>query len=186
MRVRIHGGRRPSPLNLQERGRLARVSGRAVAANLPSHIPQRMVDRTRSLLEKMGLEFRVEPLRVRADSPGAGIFLTAEYENVSAGFNALGRRGLSSEAVAEQAVAALKTHRDSGAALDVHLADQVLLPMALAEGESEFTVERVSRHLTTHAWVIEQFGLGPVSLHPADGETGRVRTIGKGETQEPL
>ena len=101
------------------------MSGRAVAANLPSHSPQRMADRARSRLERTGLEARAEPFRVRVAFPGEGIFLTAEYENVSAGFNALGRRGFSSEAVAGQAVTALARHRDSCAALDAHLAKPV-------------------------------------------------------------
>jgi RNA 3'-terminal phosphate cyclase (ATP) len=163
----IHGlgaGARPAPLTLVERGRLEQVRGRAVAANLPSHIPQRMADRARSLLADAGIQARVDPLRVRATSAGAGIFLAAEYEHARAGFSALGARGKASELVAEEAVAALLDHRRSGAALDEHLADQLVLPMALAGGISRFSVERVTRHLTTNAWVVEQFGLARVII----------------------
>ena len=183
IRVRIKGmglgEGRLAPLTLIERGRPIGVRGRAVAANLPSHIPQRMADRARSLLEKMGVDTRIEPLRVRAACPGAGIFVMAEYENVSAGFSALGRRGVSSEAVAEDAVAQLKAHHDSGAALDVHLADQLLLPMALAAGESSFTTERISPHLTTNAWVIEQFAIARVVVEAPEGKPGRVTIEGR-------
>jgi RNA 3'-terminal phosphate cyclase (ATP) len=157
-------GLKPSPLTLVERGALRRVRGRAVAANLPSHIPQRMADRARSLLVEAGVDARIEPLRVRAACAGAGIFLAAEYDHVRAGFNALGARGKPSEAVAEEAVATLLAHRDSGAALDQHLADQLILPLALAGGESRFSVEQVTRHLITNAWVVEQFGLARVSI----------------------
>jgi RNA 3'-terminal phosphate cyclase (ATP) len=151
-----------SPLNLIERGSLRRVKGRAVAANLPAHIPQRMTDRAHSLLKGAGLDAHIEPLRVRAACAGAGIFLTAEYEGVRAGFSALGAKGKPSEAVAEEAVVALLAHRDSGQALDQHLADQLVLPMALAGGASSFSAERVSRHLATNNWVIEQFGVAQV------------------------
>jgi RNA 3'-terminal phosphate cyclase (ATP) len=167
MRGTIQGlgtGLKPSPLTLVERGALRRAWGRAVAANLPSHIPQRMADRARSLLAEAGVDARIEPLRVRAACAGAGIFLTAEYDHVRAGFNALGAKGKPSEAVAEEAVAALLAHRDSGAALDQHLADQLVLPLALAGGESRFSVEQVTRHLVTNAWVVEQFGLARVSI----------------------
>jgi RNA 3'-terminal phosphate cyclase (ATP) len=157
-------GLKPSPLTLVERGALRRVWGRAVAANLPSHIPQRMADRARSLLAQAGVAARIEPLRVRAACAGAGIFLTAEYDTIRAGFNALGAKGKPSEAVAEEAVAALLAHRDSGAALDQHLADQIVLPLSLAGDESHFSVERVTRHLITNAWVVEQFGLARVSI----------------------
>jgi RNA 3'-terminal phosphate cyclase (ATP) len=101
---------------------------------------------------------------VRAACPGAGIFLVAEYEGVRAGFSALGAKGKPSEVVAEEAVAALLAHRDSGAALDCHLADQLVLPLALAGGVSRFSVERVSRHLTTNIWVVSQFGLARASI----------------------
>ena len=153
-----------SPLALVERGALRRLWGRAVAANLPSHIPQRMATRAHSLLKGAGVDARIEPLRVRAACAGAGIFLVAEYEGVRAGFSALGVKGKPSEAVAEEAVAALLAHRESGAVLDQHLADQVVLPLALAGGTSSFTVERVSRHLTTNMWVVEQFGLARASV----------------------
>lgn len=167
LRAAVHGlanGQGLSPLMLVERGELHRVWGRAVAANLPAHIPQRMADRACSLLREAGIDARVEPLRVRAACAGAGIFLTAEYENVRAGFNALGEKGKSSETVAEEAVAAVLAHRASGGTLDEHLADQIILPLALAEGTSRFSVERVSRHLSTNAWVVEQFGLARVSV----------------------
>jgi len=152
------------PLTQVERGTLRRVWGRAVAANLPSHIPQRMATRAHSLLKSAGIEARIEPLRVRAACAGAGIFLTAEYEDTRAGFSALGSVGKPSEVVAEEAVAALLGHRDSGAVLDQHLADQLILPLALAGGDSRFTAERVSRHLTTNAWVVEQFDLARISI----------------------
>jgi len=155
---------KPSPLTQVKRGALRRVRGRAVAANLPSHIPQRMVTRARSLLEGAGVDARIEPLRVRAACAGAGIFLTAEYEDVCAGFSALGAKGKPSEVVAEEAVAALLDHRDSGAAFDQYLADQLILPLALAGGASSYTAERVSRHLTTNAWVVERFNLARISI----------------------
>jgi RNA 3'-terminal phosphate cyclase (ATP) len=118
-----------------------------------------MATRARSLLAGVGIKARVDPLRIRAACAGAGIFLTAEYEHARAGFSALGVKGKPSEVVAEEAVAALLAHRDSGAALDEHLADQLVLPLTLTGSEVSFSVERVSRHLTTNAWVVEQFGL---------------------------
>ena len=105
------------PINLAERGQLLSISGRAVAANLPAHIPQRMADRARSLLERAAPRVNIEPLRVRATCAGAALFLAADYEHVRVGFNSLGARGKSSEAVAEEAAGALLAHKQSGAAL---------------------------------------------------------------------
>jgi RNA 3'-terminal phosphate cyclase (ATP) len=175
IRARIRG--RPGPLvglDLDQPGELVRVQGRAVAANLPSHIPQRMADRARGLLAKAGIASRIEPLRVRAACPGAGLFLSAEYEQVCGGFSALGERGKASEAVAEEAVAALLAHRTSGAGLEAHLADQLLVPLALAEGRSRVSVEEVSSHLSTSAWVIERFGLARVRIGASSSPPHRV------------
>lgn len=165
----------PTPLTLTAPGELRRVSGRAVAANLPAHIPQRMVDRAQALLAETDVADEIVPERVRAACPGAGIFLVAEYDNVRCGFSALGEVGKPSEQVAEEAVENLQTHQLSGAALDIHLADQILLPLAFAGGVSEFTVPRISQHLETNAHVIEQFSVAEISLSSDAAGVARVR-----------
>jgi RNA 3'-terminal phosphate cyclase (ATP) len=166
--------RKPLALSLMEHGPLRRVGGRAVAANLPAHIPQRMSDRARALLEALDVPIDIRAERVRAACPGAGIFLAAEYENVPAGFTCLGAIGKSSEAVAEEAVTALLQHHASGAALDRHLGDQLLLPLSLARGRSDYSVEAPSQHLETNAWVIERFGLASIVIEKTSSGTGRV------------
>ena len=162
------------PLELEERGPLLRVKGRAVAANLPSHIPQRMADRARALLAPQIADIHIEPLRVRAVSPGAGLFLTAEYANVSCGFSVMGAPGKPSEQVAEEAAAELLKHHASGAALDRHLGDQILLPLCFASGRSRFSVEELSLHLETNAWVIEQFGVARITREQTSPGASRV------------
>jgi RNA 3'-terminal phosphate cyclase (ATP) len=53
---------------------------------------------------------------------------------------------------------------ETGAPVDVHLADQLLLPLALATQASQYRVAEISLHLTTNAWVIEQFGLANIAI----------------------
>ena len=157
-----------------DRGQLRSVSGRAIAASLPSHIPQRMAARAQAMLTELAPSVVIRPELVHAASPGAGIFLTAEYDGISCGFNAFGARGKSSETVAEEAVAALLKHLRSNAALDLHLADQVLLPLALASSPSAFTCETVTRHLETNAWIIEQFGIANICIERQEGGSAHV------------
>ena len=154
----------PKPIEALKRGPLIRITGRAVAANLPAHISQRMCDRARAALSDLGVSVQIETLRVRAVCPGAGIFLLAEYETLAASFSAHGRHGKPSEAVAEEAVAALREHHASGAAVELHLADQLLVPLALASGQSLFTMARPTAHLATNAWTIEQFGIAKITI----------------------
>ena len=73
-----------------------------------------------------------------------------------AGFSALGRRGKRAETVGQEAAGALLSHHRSGAAVDDHLADQVLPFLELASGTSRYTSPRISSHLRTNAWVCER------------------------------
>jgi RNA 3'-terminal phosphate cyclase (ATP) len=174
-RVRGRGARALAPLEARRKGALEGVRGRAVAANLPAHIAQRMADRARALLAAAGIAAEIEALRVRAASAGAALFLGADYDGLKAGFDAHGRRGKPAEQVAEEAAEALLAHHRSGAAVDLHLADQLVLPAALAAGESAFTVEGASRHLRTCAWLVERFALARVEIEAVAGKPALVR-----------
>ncbi len=156
--------RRPTPIEAMSPGPLQGIVGRAVAANLPAHIPQRMTERARISLAQFGVPVNIEPQLVAAACPGAGIFFLAAYANLPASFSAYGRLGKPSEAVADQAVAAFREHHVSGAAIELHLADQLLLPLALATGPSIFTLARPTGHLLTNAWTIERFDVARISI----------------------
>jgi RNA 3'-terminal phosphate cyclase (ATP) len=162
------------PVKLAERGDLRRIGGIAAVTNLPAHIPQRMATRARNLLAGAGLQSRVEPHRLRGDGPGAVAFLWAEYEHTAAGFTALGRKGLPAEQVAQAACDDLLVYHNSGAAIDPFLADQVILPMALAEGESRATTSRVTEHLLTNVWVVQQFLPRDISVQGQMGSQGTI------------
>ncbi len=165
------------PVSLLDRGKFHRVTGRAVAAHLPVHIAARMADRATDLLAQEGIAATIEAEAVESVSSGAGIFLTAHYENVHCGFAGHGKRGKPAEEVAADTVELVLSHRRSRAALDVHLADQLILPLALATGPSEYSVERLTRHIETHAWLVEQFGLARVTLSQQADGTGVVRIM---------
>jgi RNA 3'-terminal phosphate cyclase (ATP) len=154
------------------RGPLNRVEGLAFAANLPSHIPQRMTNRARSLLREAEMETRIEPRHVPSPGTGTGLFLCARYDPLPAGFLMLGRRGLPSEEVAEIACRALFAHHETGTVADMHLADQLVLPFALAKGPSHASVSKVTRHLQTNVWVAHQFGFDALHLEGEMDEPG--------------
>ncbi len=166
--LRVSGGTTLSGLSLLERGALQQVRGLAAVTELPSHIPQRMAMRAENLLQQANLKAHVQPLRERGIGPGAGVFLTADYEHSRAGFSAIGRLGVPAEQVAQMACEELLDFHNTGAPVDVHLADQLLLPAALASVESQYRVAEISTHLTTNAWVIEQFRLARVTVDEAE------------------
>jgi RNA 3'-terminal phosphate cyclase (ATP) len=166
--IQINGVSSFNGINLLERGDLQRVRGLAVVTELPSHIPQRMANRAENLLQEAGLKVGVQALREKGVAPGAGIFLTSEYKNSLAGFSGLGRLRLAAEKVADIACEELLKFHHTGAPVDQHLGDQLLLPAALASQGSQYRVAEVSTHLTTNATVIEQFGLARVRVDEAE------------------
>jgi len=101
------------------------------------------------------VEFDIQ--KTDGDSRGAGIVLTAEFENGLLESNALTSRGHTADKAGEDAAADLIREMTSGATMDVHNADQVLPYMAMAEGKSCFTVSRISKHLLSQMDTLESF-----------------------------
>jgi RNA 3'-terminal phosphate cyclase (ATP) len=176
MTVKIRANGKLAPIVLTERGELRKVWGTAAVSNLPSHIAQRMANRTVNVLKDAGITPRIEAAHVEATGPGVGIFLFAEYEHSVAGFSAYGRKGLPSEQVADMACDDLLAYHRSTAAADPHLADQLVLPavLAAARGPSCWTTGRVTQHLLTNVWVAGQFLDVSTQITGQEGEPGEV------------
>jgi RNA 3'-terminal phosphate cyclase (ATP) len=134
-----------------------------------------MADRAGALLAAAGLAADIALSTGAAVSTGAALFLGAAYGHGRGGVTALGKRGEPAETVAEEAAAGLLAYHRSGAAVDAFLADQLIVPAALADGPSLFAAERMTRHLTTNAWVVQQFGLARVELTALEGGLGLVK-----------
>jgi RNA 3'-terminal phosphate cyclase (ATP) len=168
------------PLRLVTRGPLVAIRGVAGVARLRSEIAMRMCDtaarRLAGALEAIEIDLSLTEWNAR--SPGAAIALAAEFEglDVPATFVGLGEKGKPAEAVAVEAVDELLAHANvPGAAVDPHTADQILIPLALAAGESEFTVSAVTEHLRTNAQTIRAFLSRKILIEdPTDAQPGRV------------
>jgi RNA 3'-terminal phosphate cyclase (ATP) len=108
------------------------------------------------------------------------VFFWADFEHASAGFTSLGELGKPAEQVAEEAAQDLLEFLEADGALERHLADQVVLPMALASGRSSFTTTTVTQHLLTNAWVVNQFFPEHVQVEGREGEAGLCDIKGAG------
>lgn len=167
----------PSPLILEDRGELVRIRGRAEVTNLSPSIARRMAAHAVETLEARGYEAEVESVEVAGPGQGASIALVAEFaQGPPATFVGLGKRGKPAEDIANDAVGELLGHLEArGGAVDRHSADQLLLPLAFAEGRSIYTVAEVTRHLETNVETIGAFLDRPIRLeHFAKGPGGRV------------
>ncbi len=163
-----------SALKLTERGELTRLSGVSAVSNLPDSIAERQKSQAIKVLENKGFSPEIELAQAPSIGQGTFFFLKAEFENSVAGFGALGERGKRAETVAQEACEEFLDFVQSKAAVDPHLADQLIPYLALAEGESTFTVSKITKHLLTNIWVVRQFLPTDITVHGGEGEAGRV------------
>ena len=159
------------------RGNLMYVHVLSAASNLPIHVAERQRDRALTRFECLGITPRAQIENVPSAGQGSALFLAAQFEAVAAGFTSLGKKGKRAEAVADEACDLLIGFLNGDKVLDRHLADQLVLYMALAGGYSAFLTEKVTEHLLTNIWVIEQFL--PV-VFEVEEEAGKIGVQGVG------
>jgi RNA 3'-terminal phosphate cyclase (ATP) len=153
-------------LILLERQGAPSFSAEAIVADVPEHVAQRELICVREHGRAEVPTLAMGALRARSVSdtgPGNVLDLSLRYDNVCAHFTAFGSRRQSAEDVARAAYAQMRQFLHSDAVVEEHLADQLLLPMALARG-GEFLTGEPSEHLRTNAQVIEQFGVAKIVI----------------------
>jgi RNA 3'-terminal phosphate cyclase (ATP) len=146
---------------------LAAFRALSAASRLPEHVIRRQAER---LQARLGEALEVECLPASGLDPGSLVFLWGPQ----AGFDALGARGKPAEVVADEVAEAFLRFKARQAAVDRHLADQIAIYLALAQGPSRLSTEELTSHLLTNLWVIEQF-LGPTfQVQGNPGERGEI------------
>lgn len=141
------------PLHLNSRGELLRQAAVGVVAGVPAEVAKREMRRAASQLGVLAEELRVLPSK---EGPGNVLLLVLDYPEVTGVFSACGERGVPAEMVADRAAREARLFHDSGVPVGEHLADQLLLPMALV-GQGSFTTHVLSSHLKTNCKIIEEF-----------------------------
>jgi RNA 3'-terminal phosphate cyclase (ATP) len=167
----------PHALTRTDRGPGKRIRGVAGVANLRPDIAERMSRRASELLFERGWDAEINLASWKSPGQGAALSLIAESAHgIPATFVGLGARGKPAEIVAEEAVAEFFAFADApGGAVDPHSADQILLPLALAPGRSEYTVSEVTEHLRTNVATVRAFLDRSIAIEePTDARPGRV------------
>ncbi len=187
LKVKVHPGK-PRAVSWLEIERLSLVRVVAGVAGLADSVAKRMLEKIEVLFETDprvndlrsqgtfdGVEFAYESTSWKSVGPGASVSIACHHGSAPpACFVGLGERGKPAEKVAEEAFEQCLFHLTAGGAVDPHSADQILLPLALAEGSSEFSVSRVDEHTRTNAATINAFlGRGVHIEEQTDG-SGKV------------
>ena len=144
------------PLTLTHRPPLTTCGGFAAIADLPESVGKRLSRRLTHLLSQADLECEI-PVKPWPNGPSCVIAAIFRQAPVPTLFSALGERGKPAEAVSDDCAEEALSYFHSGAPVDSHSADQIVLPLAFAAGRSEFRVSEVTRHLLTNIDTIQKF-----------------------------
>ncbi len=175
------------PIRLTEAGKVRKIFGISYSCRLPSHIVERMARTAERILKERGydVEIRKEVLKpgdkVCSLDPGCGIILVAELESGALlGSDNLGKLGVPAEKVAEDAANDLIKQLDTGAPVDKHLGDQLVIWASLASGTSEYRVSELTTHTTTSIELCRMFAGAEAEIKGSLGEPATIRIRGIG------
>jgi RNA 3'-terminal phosphate cyclase (ATP) len=141
-------------LELTDRGDIRRRSARALVANLPRNIAERELAVVEKKLGWKASNMTAE--MVSSHGPGNIVLLEVECANVTEVFTGFGERNVRAEIVADRVVTEARRYLAANVAAGAHLADQLLVPMALMKG-GVFTSLPLSRHSQTNIDTIAKF-----------------------------
>jgi RNA 3'-terminal phosphate cyclase (ATP) len=153
--LEVEGGARLTPFHLLERGESVRRRAVARVAAVPGGVARREVDEVRQLLGWPEDAAVIEMLPAD-QGPGNALTLELGFEHVTEVVTGFGERGKSAERVAREAVEEVREYLAAGVPVGRHLADQWLIPLALAGGGA-FRTLTPTPHTRTNAEVIERF-----------------------------
>ncbi len=151
---------------------LASLAVVSAVASLPSEIADRQLRKASWALGPYR-ELLQGTTETWEGGPGTYLGIRLDTKPAPTLFFALGARGKPAETVADEAVAQVHEFlRTQPLAVDVHTADQLVLPLALANGASSFSVSQVSLHLLTNLEVIRSFLDRDLGIEGREGEPG--------------
>lgn len=151
----VHPASRLARLELLERGEIRVRTASALCASISGSIGVRQVT---ALSAALGWERQHCLPRMVSGTrgPGNALIATVGSEHVTEQFTGFGERGVSSEQVAARVVEEIARYLAAGVPVGEHLADQLLLPMALGEGGC-FRTLAPSLHCRTQLELLQQF-----------------------------
>lgn len=156
IRLRMAGGAKLQRLEILERGDIEQITATATTAGgVSGTVAQREL---KAVAEKLTIAPDHLLQRTLTGGVGSGNFVCIEIrsQHITELFTAIGELGKRAETVGNEAAREARDYLAAGAPVGPHLADQLLLPMALGAG-GEFVTSMPTLHTTTNAEIIQKF-----------------------------
>ncbi len=142
-------------IEILDAGAVRAGRARALVVNLSGKIAVRELEVVRA-----GLGWADEACRIESVNGGVGagnvLFLELERDGITEVVTSVGERGKSAEIVAAEAVREARRYLEADAPVGEHLADQLIIPMALAGGGA-FRTGALTLHTRTNIDVVRRF-----------------------------
>jgi len=177
IRARICGPTEYRPLELTQRGDPKFQRARIVTANLPAHVAEREAAELCSVLDMSPHDVTIE--EVASSGPGNAVHVELGFENIATVISAFGEKGIPAERVARDAATEAHTYLAGSAPVGEHLADQLIIPLALT-GAGDIRCTTPSLHTRTNIEVVAEFTGRPIAVvqERSDRSSYRMRVDG--------
>lgn len=164
--------------DLTQRGEMLQLGGLSVASRMDAGFADRLKNRAARRLAEVGRSAQIQTQTLGGDSTGAMLLLLAVYERAIAGFSSACVDATPAEQVADAAVDELFEYQRSYMVLDKHLAEQILVIAAIADGTTTFSTSEWTPRADATAALIRQFHSAKVSVDGGVGEPSEVTIEG--------
>lgn len=166
-----------SRIDLVERGEIKGQEAVAIVSQLPRGIAEREIAVLKDKLPMCAENLVVEEVQ-DPRGPGNIVMVIIKSERITEVFTGFGERGVPSEHVAGSLVKPVREYLAAGVPVGRYLADQLIVPMALAGG-GEFMTLPLSRHSNTNIEVVKKFLDVDVAVTKIDRPVWRVQIEGR-------
>jgi RNA 3'-terminal phosphate cyclase (ATP) len=167
------------PFELVERGALVSRRARALVSQLPRSVAERELYTLREALGWKDREARFD-VEVVSDAAGPGnvLFVELGFERGAELVTGFGEKGKRAEVVAEAVAEEVARFLEADVPVGEHLADQLLVPLAIGAGGT-FKTLAPTPHTTTNLDVIRRFLPGALTIEPDAAGSATVRVEGR-------
>jgi RNA 3'-terminal phosphate cyclase (ATP) len=162
-----------APFRLENFGNLKTIKGVSVCTFLSErNVAQRQAKGANEYLAMKDYSANIEVVNDTSNplQKGSSIVLWAETDKgVVLGADAIGELGKPAEKVGMEAAEKLLFELTAKPTVDVHLADMLILYVALADGFSVFLTRKISDHLEANIWLAEKMLGAKFKVTKAEG-----------------